>query len=130
MRRVSRGYVKARSPSRAEAPAINRSYLSDPTDRREIIGGLRFIRRLFAVPTLARYCGAEILPGAGVESDDELLNCARQKGSTVDHTTCTCKMGGDQMAAVDDQLRLHASGSSTPRSCRRSPRPTPTRRRS
>jgi len=42
-----------------------------------------------------------------VESNDELLDYARQKGSTVYHATCTCKMGSDQMAVVDDQLRVH-----------------------
>jgi hypothetical protein len=46
-------------------------------------------------------------PGAAVERDDELLDYARQKGSTVHHATCTCKMGGDRMAVVDDQLRVH-----------------------
>jgi choline dehydrogenase len=65
------------------------------------------VRRLFAAPALARYCGAEVLPGAQVETDDELLDYARQKGSTVYHATCTCKMGSDQMAEVDDQLRVH-----------------------
>ena len=107
MRPLSRGYVEARSPDPAEAPAINPRYLSDPTDRRAMIGGLRFIRRLFAAPALARYCGAEILPGAEVETDDELLDYAREKGSTVYHATCTCKMGSDQLAVVDDQLRVH-----------------------
>jgi choline dehydrogenase len=107
MRPLSRGYVEARSPNPAEAPAINPRYLSDPTDRRAIVGGLRFVRRLFAAPALARYCDAEILPGSAVASDDELLDYARQKGSTVYHATCTCKMGSDQMAVVDDQLRVH-----------------------
>ena len=107
MRPLSRGYVEAKSGDPREAPAINPRYLSDPTDRRAMIGGLRFVRRLFAAPALARYCGAEILPGAQVESDDELLDYARQKGSTVYHATCTCKMGSDQRAVVDDQLRVH-----------------------
>ena len=107
MRPLSRGYVEALSADPAQAPAINPRYLSDPTDRRAIIGGLRFIRRLFAAPALARYCGAEILPGREVETDEELLDYARQKGSTVYHATCTCKMGGDQMAVVDDQLRVN-----------------------
>ncbi|MGC2524697.1 MAG: GMC family oxidoreductase N-terminal domain-containing protein [Stellaceae bacterium] len=107
MRPLSRGYVEAKSNDPREAPAINPRYLSDPTDCRAIVGGLRFVRRLFAAPALARYCGAEILPGAGVETDDELLDYARQKGSTVYHATCTCKMGNDQMAVVDDQLRVH-----------------------
>ena len=107
MRPLTRGYVEARSPNPAEAPAINPRYLSDPSDRRAVVGGLRFIRRLFAAPALARYCSAEILPGAAVESDDELLDDARQKGSTVYPATCTCKMGGDRMAVVDDRLRVH-----------------------
>jgi choline dehydrogenase len=107
MRPLSRGYVEALSADPAQAPAINPRYLSDPTDRRAIVGGLRFVRRLFAAPALARYCGAEIMPGAQVETDDELVDYARQKGSTVYHATCTCKMGSDQMAVVDDQLRVH-----------------------
>src|SRR5215472_14475072 len=107
MRPQSRGYVEAKSSNPREAPAINPRYLSEQTDRRAIIGGLRFVRRLFATPALAKYCGAEILPGAHIASDDELLDYARQKGSTVYHATCTCKMGSDRMAVVDDQLRVH-----------------------
>jgi choline dehydrogenase len=107
MRPLSRGYVEAKSRDPREAPAINPRYLSEQTDRRAIIGGLRFVRRLFAAPSLAKYVGAEILPGADIASDDELLDYARQKGSTVYHATCTCKMGSDQMAVVDDQLRVH-----------------------
>ena len=49
----------------------------------------------------------EILPGAALQSDDELLHYLRQMGSTVFHATCTCKMGQDAMAVVDDQLRVH-----------------------
>jgi choline dehydrogenase len=107
MRPLSRGYVEAKSPNPADAPAINPRYLSDPTDRRAIIGGLKFVRRLFAAPALAKYLGGEILPGPKVETDEELLDYARQKGSTVYHATCTCKMGNDAMAVVDDQLRVH-----------------------
>jgi len=107
MRPLSRGYVEAKSDNPREAPAINPRYLSDSTDRRAIVGGLRFVRHLFAAPPLAKYLGAEILPGTDVETDEQLLEYARQKGSTVYHATCTCKMGSDAMAVVDDQLRIH-----------------------
>jgi choline dehydrogenase len=56
---------------------------------------------------LKPYYVGEILPGSQVQSDDELLHYLRQTGSTVFHATCTCKMGRDQMAVVDDQLRVH-----------------------
>jgi choline dehydrogenase len=107
MRPLSRGYVAAKSPDPRQAPAINPRYFSEETDRRAIVGGLRFLRRLFAAPALARYCGPEFLPGPEVESDSELLDYARQKGSTVYHATCTCKMGSDPASVVDDRLRVH-----------------------
>ena len=107
MRPLSTGYVEAKSQDPRQAPAINPRYLSEETDRRAVIGGLRLVRRLFAAPALARYITAERLPGADVQSDDELLHYARQTGSTVFHASCTCKMGRDPMAGVDDELRVH-----------------------
>jgi choline dehydrogenase len=65
------------------------------------------VRRLFAAPAMKQYVVAETLPGADVQTDDELLDYARQYGSTVFHATCSCKMGRDQLAVVDDQLRVH-----------------------
>jgi choline dehydrogenase len=107
MRPLSSGYVEAKSSDPHQAPAINPRYLSHDTDRRAAIGGLRAVRRIFAAPALAPYYVAEILPGADLRSDDELLHYLRQTGSTVFHATCTCKMGRDPMAVVDDQLRVH-----------------------
>jgi len=107
MRPLSRGYVEAKSADPRQAPAINPRYLSEETDRRCAVGGLRAARRLFAAPALQPYYVGEILPGTQVQSDDELLDYLRQTGSTVFHATCTCKMGRDPMAVVDDELRVH-----------------------
>ncbi len=107
MRPLSRGYVEAKSPDPAEQPAINPRYLAEDTDRRCVVGGLKLARRLFAAPAISRYVVAETIPGADVKSDDELLDYARQYGSTVFHATCSCRMGSDQMAVVDDRLRVH-----------------------
>jgi choline dehydrogenase-like flavoprotein len=107
MRPLSRGYVEARSNHPGDPPAINPRYLSDEADRRAVIGGLKLVRRLFAAAALKNYVVAETLPGSDVQSDDELLDYARQYGSTVFHATCTCKMGADTRAVVDDHLRVH-----------------------
>jgi choline dehydrogenase len=107
MRPLSRGYVEAKTNKPGDAPAINPRYLSDETDRRAVVGGLRFVRRLFAAPALAKYVIAETVPGSQAQTDDELLDYARQTGGTVFHATCTCKMGHDMMAVVDDRLRVH-----------------------
>ena len=54
MRPLSRGYVVARSPDPHDQPAINPRYLAEDADRRAIVGGLRFVRQLFAAPSLGR----------------------------------------------------------------------------
>ena len=108
MRPLSRGYVEAKSNRPGDPPAINPRYFSEETDRRAVVGGLRFARRLFAAPPLARHAAAETVPGPNVESDAELLDYARQTGSTVFHATCSCKMGQDAMAVVDDRLRVRS----------------------
>jgi choline dehydrogenase len=106
MRPLSRGYVEAKSPRPQDPPAINPRYLSEETDRRAVIGGLRFLRRFFTAPALARYVGPEKQPGAQVQSDDELLDYARRNGNTVYHATCTCMMGAQANAVVDPDLRV------------------------
>jgi choline dehydrogenase len=107
MRPLSRGYVQARSSRPEEQPIINPRYFSEDTDRRAAVGGLKWIRKLFAAPALAKYVVAETVPGRDVQSDDELLDYVRQTGGTVFHATCTCKMGRDLLAVVDDRLRVH-----------------------
>jgi choline dehydrogenase len=107
MRPLSRGYVLVRSPDPREPPAINPRYLAEDTDRRAMVGGLKFLRRLFEAPALAKYVVAEKVPGPSVQTDDELLDYARQNGSTVYHASCSCMMGNHAMSVVDDQLRVH-----------------------
>jgi choline dehydrogenase-like flavoprotein len=106
MRPLSRGYVEAKSNRPGDMPAINPRYLSEEADRRAIIGGLRFARRMFAAPALKRFVREESLPGAQV-ADDELLDYARRNGSTCYHASCTCMMGQHAMAVVDDELKVH-----------------------
>ncbi|HEV2303676.1 MAG TPA: GMC oxidoreductase, partial [Stellaceae bacterium] len=107
MRPLSRGYVEAKSSRPGDMPAINPRYLSEESDRRAIVGGLRFARRMFAAPALRPFVREESLPGPQVESEDELLDYARRNGGTCYHASCTCMMGQHPMAVVDDELRLH-----------------------
>jgi choline dehydrogenase len=107
MRPLSRGYVEAKSNRPEDAPAINPRYLSEEPDRRAIVGGLRFARKLFAAPALQRFVREETLPGAQVQTDDELLDYARRNGGTCYHASCTCMMGSHAMSVVDSELRVH-----------------------
>jgi choline dehydrogenase len=107
MRPLSRGYVEAKTNRPGDMPAINPRYLSEESDRRAIIGGLRFARRLFDAPALKKYVQDESLPGRHIQTDDELLDYARQYGGTCYHASCTCLMGSHAMAVVDNELRVH-----------------------
>jgi choline dehydrogenase len=107
MRPLSRGYVEAKSNRPGDMPAINPRYLSEESDRRAVVGGLRFARRIFAAPALKQFVREETLPGSQVQTDDELLDYARRNGSTCYHASCTCMMGSHAMSVVDDELRVH-----------------------
>jgi choline dehydrogenase len=107
MRPLSRGYVEAKTSRPGDAPAINPRYLTEESDRRAIVGGLHYVRRLFQAPALQPYVGEERLPGPQVRTDDELLDYAKRNGNTVYHASCTCMMGTHAMSVVDPELRVH-----------------------
>ncbi len=107
MRPLSRGYVEATSNRPGDMPKINPRYLSDESDCRVIVGGLRFARKLFDAPALKQYVREETLPGKDIQTDDELLDYARRNGGTCYHASCTAMMGTHPMSVVDSQLRVH-----------------------
>jgi choline dehydrogenase len=102
----SRGSVRIKSADPAAPPAIRYNYLATENDRRVMVEGIRWIRRIAAAKPLAGYIEAEELPGPKVQSDDELLAFLRANGDTVFHPTSTCRMGTDERSAVDSQLRV------------------------
>ena len=53
------------------------------------------------------YAGKEIGPGDDSKSDEEIEEYIRSKAETAYHPSCTLKMGNDNMAVVDEKLRIH-----------------------
>jgi choline dehydrogenase len=62
---------------------------------------------MFGSPAFKQFVRGESLPGAQVQTDEELLDYARRNGSTCYHASCTGMMGSHAMAVVDDELRVH-----------------------
>ena len=104
----SKGWVRARSTDPFDKPIIQPNYLAEEEDRRVLLAGMKLARRLMRTEPLAPYFDYEQYPGESVRTDDELLEVARQRGSTTFHVMGTCRMGpeSDPTAVVDDQLRL------------------------
>ena len=106
LRPESRGTVRIKSADPALPPAIQPRYMSAQVDRDVMVKGMQLLRRVMRQPALARYIVEELVPGPKVVSDADLLEFARQKGTTVFHPTSTCRMGSDVTAVVDERLRL------------------------
>ena len=105
----SRGYVRIRSADPFAPPEIQTNYLAAELDKRVVVAGMRLARRLLAAAPLAPYYDHEDFPGPKVQSDDEFLAAAAQRGQTTFHPGCSCRMGpaSDPNAVVDDRLRVH-----------------------
>ena len=105
----SLGYVRAKSANAFDDPAIQPNYLDHEIDRQVQIAGVRLARRLLSAPALGPFYKREVQPGLDVQSDDEILDYLRRKGSTVFHFMGTARMGpaADPRAVVDDRLRVH-----------------------
>ena len=107
LRPESRGELRLKSADPATAPAMHPNYLATEMDRRTIVSALKLSRRLLATPDMRHFITGEYIPGEAVQTDQELLEYAKQYGGTVFHPTSTCKMGIDPMAVVDPGLRVH-----------------------
>ncbi len=106
LRPESRGRIAIRSPDPAAHPAIQPNYLSAPLDRRTVVDGLKVTRKLVDSPALSKFVLREHLPGRDIQSDEQLLEAARNNSQTIYHPTSSCRMGKDSMAVVDPALRV------------------------
>ncbi len=106
----SRGTVTLESADPHARPMICLNYMSDPEgyDRRILLSGLRFARKLAATQALAPWLRGEVSPGSDCMSDDELFAYVKETCETVYHPAGTCRMGrsDDRHAVVTPDLRV------------------------
>ncbi|MDE0096392.1 MAG: choline dehydrogenase [Gammaproteobacteria bacterium] len=109
LRPTSTGQVKITSPDPDEHPSIQPNYLSTEHDCEVAIGGMRVSRRIASMPALQPFITDEYDPGSHVQTDDQLLEHARDTANTIYHPTGTCRMGpaDDARSVVDHRLRVH-----------------------
>src|SRR4051812_43190725 len=102
----SRGTVRLKSAVPADMPLIDPNYWADPYDRRMSLEGLKIAREIMGQPALQKFLIAERMPGPGTITDDELAEYAFRTCKTDHHPVGTCKMGVDDMAVVDPELKV------------------------
>ncbi len=102
----SRGTVRLASADPAAPPLLDPNYWSDPHDRQMSIEGLKLAREIMRQPSLEPYVLAERLPGPEITTDDELFDYGCANAKTDHHPVGTCRMGTDEMAVVDLELKV------------------------
>ncbi|WP_437883678.1 GMC family oxidoreductase [Pseudomonas sp. LRF_L74] len=102
----SRGEVRLQSANPADKPLLDSGFLSHPDDLDLLVRGVEAIRSLVATPSFARHLKGELIPGEQIRDRAQIEAWIRSSLATVYHPVGTCKMGHDEMAVVDDQLRV------------------------
>ncbi|GHJ59071.1 choline dehydrogenase [Nocardioides sp. OK12] len=101
----SRGTLRLASADPAAAPLIDPQYLADPADLDLLVEGSEITREIFANKAFRGAVKGEIHPGShlrGSELRQEILN----RATSVYHGVGTCRMGVDELAVVDPELKV------------------------
>jgi len=105
LRPYSRGTVRLAGPDAATAPLIDPAFLTDDRDVRTLLDGFKLMRRILESDPLARHGGRDRYTH-GVTDDAALIRIIRNRADTVYHPVGTARMGSDEDAVVDPQLRV------------------------
>ncbi len=106
LRPESRGIVALKSTDPSMQPLIQPNYLQSEADRIVLREGVKMTRDIFRQKAFDVYRGPELLPGADVQTDDEIDAWIRKTAETIYHPVGTCKMGMDENAVVDGELKV------------------------
>jgi len=101
----SRGRLTLTSPDPTAKPRILLNYYEHPDDLRSMVAGVRTTMQLAASQPLAERITA-CLVGPASLSDQDIVASVRATTQTTYHPVGSCKMGVDELAVVDAELRV------------------------
>ncbi|GAA5232100.1 choline dehydrogenase [Verticiella sediminum] len=104
---LSRGRVTLRSRAPTDAPRILFNMFDDPQDMATMIRGVRACRDIYGTSPLRDLISGEVFPGPAMQSDEQLAEVIRSHAGHRSHPVGTCRMGHDDLAVVDERLRVH-----------------------
>jgi choline dehydrogenase-like flavoprotein len=106
LRPHSRGSLWLNSANPSDAPAIDPAFLEDDRDMEILFRGVKKTQSILKAPAFDAVRG-EALYASHSDDNEELREDIRNRADTEYHPVGTCKMGHDDMAVVDDRLRVH-----------------------
>jgi choline dehydrogenase-like flavoprotein len=102
----SRGTFRLASADPTAAPLIDPNYLAEQSDIDVLVDGMQLIRETMANKIISDGVEVEIAPGPSYPDRASLTAEVRNRATTVYHPVGTCRMGVDERAVVDPQLRV------------------------
>jgi len=104
----SRGEITLADGTGRSKPRIFANYFSDPEDddMRRSVKAFHIGRQIIATEPYRTLIFAEVRPGSHIVADDDIRRFIRQVAGTVFHACGTCRMGEDEKAVVDPELRV------------------------
>jgi choline dehydrogenase-like flavoprotein len=103
----SRGAVTLRSADPLDAPLIDPNSFAEPYDLDRHIDGIKITQEVGRTRAMKRFVASEHFPGPACKTRKDYEDAARANARSSYHPVGTCKMGHDEMAVVDTQLRVH-----------------------
>lgn len=105
VRPESRGFLRLKSANPRDPLEIHANMLGDPRDLAALREGMRIAREIGNSQAMRPFVKREILPGPATgEALDDLI---RDGAMSMHHPTSTARMGQDDLAVVDAQLRVN-----------------------
>lgn len=101
----SRGTVRLASADPTVAPVLDPQFLAEPEDLRVLTEGMEMIREIMNHPSIAATVRGEYEPGPAY-AGQTLAEEIRNRATTVYHPVGSCRMGVDERAVVDPELRV------------------------
>jgi choline dehydrogenase len=106
IRPASRGRLTLASADPDAAPVIDPAFLAEEADVDALQWSLGQVREIARAGALADWLGEELYPGPGITSAADVRTYVRNTGITYHHQVGTCRMGSDEHAVVDPELRV------------------------
>lgn len=106
IRPKSRGEVLLSSADPAAFPRVRPNYFGEPSDLDAVTDGTLFAMEVMGRPAIRRFIERRHLPEDRVLTREEVRQFCQTQAHAALHPAGTCRMGTDDMAVVDPQLRL------------------------
>ncbi len=104
---LSRGWIRLASKNPLDKPLVNPNYLAVDADMERLMQGMKIARQIFSTRAFSSWVKQEVAPGPELQTDDQLRHFLRDHADSYHHQVGSCKMGSDDLAVVDPQLRVY-----------------------